>query len=149
MKVVLLKNVPKVGERYQVKEVAGGYARNVLIRQGLALPATAENLKKAKSWQAGQSREKANEEAWAEEVASKLEGYTLSLSGKASPEGHLFAGLGTQEIVAALKKEQGIELKPEAIDLAKPIKSLGIHNLSARLTGGREVNFQILVTPAE
>lgn len=149
MKIVLLKNVPKVGEKYQIKEVAPGYARNILFRQNLAVPATPENLKKAKAWQAGQVRDQAGEEALAEEVAKKLNGYTLPMLAKASEEGHLFAGLGREEIVVALKKETGINLKSEAIMLDKPLKTLGIHNLSARLTGGREAKFQVLITPAE
>ena len=149
MKVILLKNVPKVGERYEIKEVAPGYARNILFRQNLALPATAENLKKAKAWQAGRERERAGEEELAEEAAKKLDGYTLPMSAKASAEGHLFAGLDKNELAVALAKETGIKLTAEAIVLDKSLKTLGIHNLSARLTGGREVKFQVLITLAE
>ncbi len=147
MKVILLKNVPRVGERYEIKEVAPGYARNILFRQNLALPVTPENLKKAKTWQAGRERERAGEEELAETAAKKLTGYTLPMLAKASAEGHLFAGLDKNEVVSALTKETGIKLTAEALALAKPIKSLGLHQLSARLTGGREVQFQILVSP--
>jgi len=104
MKVILLKNVPRVGERYEIKEVAPGYARNILFRQNLALPVTPENLKKAKTWQAGRERERAGEEELAETAAKKLTGYTLPMLAKASAEGHLFAGLDKNEVVSALTR---------------------------------------------
>ena len=147
MKVILLKLVPKVGERYAVKEVASGYARNVLFRQNLALPATPANLNKLKQWQTAAVREQLGEEELAETAVAKLTNFTVTMSDKANPEGHLFGSLNKEEVAAAILAETGIRLDPNAIILERPIKSLGLHTLSARLTGGREINFQVLVTP--
>lgn len=146
MKVILLKTVPKVGAQYEVKEVATGYARNVLFRQNWALPGTPENIKKALKLQAEKVAQHASEEMLADKIAESLNGVTITISAKASPEGHLFGSLSAEEIVTAIKAQKNFSLAPSALELSRPIKTTGLHNLNARLTGGREVSFLVLVS---
>lgn len=144
MQVILLKN-SRFGKKYEVKEVAPGLARNILLPRGEAMLATPENLKKAAAARAALLAAAANEDKLAEAIAAKLSGQTVELPAKAGPEGQLFSKINAKEVAQTLK-QRGIELAPAAIELSAPIKHLGLHQVKARLGGGRDVQFTVLVT---
>ncbi len=147
MKVILLRDL-KIGKRFTVKEVADGFARQVLIPRGEAKLATPETLKWAESMRLGLKSQQAEEETLAESIKSKLNGLTVELKEKAGPEGQLFAKVSAVEVAAALKSV-GITINPASIELLTPIKHIGLHQAKARLTGGREAGFTVLVTKLE
>ncbi|MDO8183770.1 MAG: 50S ribosomal protein L9 [bacterium] len=144
MKVILLKDL-KIGRRYQIKEVADGFARQILIPRGEALLATPANLKMAEQKRREVEKGQANEESLAEEIKNKLTGLTVELKEKAGPEGQLFAKISPAEVAKVLKAK-GVTLNSAAIELVAPIKHIGLHQAKARLTGGREAGFTILVS---
>jgi large subunit ribosomal protein L9 len=144
MKVILLRD-SRLGRRYEIKVVAPGLARNVLLPQGEALLATPANLAQAKIWREQQAKTAAVEAEWQTEITEKLTGLTVTVKTTAGPEGQLFAKLSSAEMAAALAREHGLQLSPTAIHFPKPIKSVGLHQATARLTGGREVPFAVLV----
>lgn len=144
MKVVLLKN-SKWGRSFEVKELSPGLVRNILIPQGLAAPATPDNLKKAEQVKLKAESEQKREEELAAEVFNKLNGLTVEVSAHAGPEGQLFSKLTAEEIVLALERGHHLKLSAAALTLPHPIKHTGIHNAKARLTGGREAQFTVLV----
>lgn len=127
MKVILLKNIPKLGSAFDVKDVKPGYARNFLIPEGLAEIATDGAIAQIEERRTKAAA--ANEAALAEATAhiTALDGKTITLSEKANEKGHLFAGIHHNEIVAAIKDQLSIELLPEHILLEEPIKETGEH----------------------
>ncbi len=135
MKIILLKDAKKIGRKYEIKDVADGYAINSLIPQGIAVPATASYVKliEAKKKQDLIMQEEFKKAF--EFGVSKLKGGKLHVSGKASEKGHLFASITKDRIIEEFKKETGIVLDSEHFELEKPIKEVGEHVVPVSITG--------------
>ncbi|MBC8464858.1 MAG: 50S ribosomal protein L9 [Parcubacteria group bacterium] len=148
MKVILLKNVPKVGNALDVKDVKPGYARNFLIPEGLVEIATDAAIAQIEERRAKAAV--ANEAALAEatEHIKALDGKSVTLSEKANEKGHLFAGIHHNEIVEAIKKQLSIDLLPEHILLEEPIKETGEHAVEIG-NGNVKATLTLSVTKAE
>lgn len=137
MKVILIADVKKVGQRGQLLTVADGYAMNVLLPQKKAVAATPENLKKYELGVA-QAKQKADQSAsQAKELLSKMDGKTLSVEVKAGPTGTLFKSLHASDIVAEIKKQWGIDVPESALTLDHPIKQKGTFEVPLELIGAR------------
>ncbi len=137
MKVILIADVKKVGQRGQLITVADGYALNVLIPQKKAVPATPENMKKHERGVA-EAKLKADQSAsQAKELLSKMDGKTLSVDVKAGPTGTLFKSLHASDIVAEIKKQWGIDLPESALQLEHPIKQKGTFSVPVELLGAK------------
>jgi large subunit ribosomal protein L9 len=133
MKVLLLKDVYKLGRAGDVKRVADGYGRNFLIPQRLATLATPGAMTQAERIRESAAKERArlNEELGA--VAEQLNGMTLKFPVKAGETGKLYGSITSAMIMDAIRDESGIELDKRQLD-AQPIKTLGVHQVEARLT---------------
>lgn len=143
MKVVLTVDVPKLGKRGQVINVADGYARNYLFPKGLGLEATPANLKTFEGERAAAQRRADREAAEAEAVAQRLAGVTLTVRAKAGDEGRLFGSVTAKDIAVGLKQVAGVDIDRKRIELEEPIKTVGRHRVSVRLT--RNVSREIAV----
>lgn len=133
MKVLLIKDVYKLGRAGDVKKVADGYGRNFLLPQGLAVLATSAAVKQAEHirTQADTQRAVANKEMGGmAEILSKL---TLTFPAKASETGKLYGSVSPQMIVEAIKEKTGIELTRRQLDY-EPIRTLGNQKVRVRLT---------------
>jgi len=133
MKVLLLKDVYKLGRAGDVKRVADGYGRNFLLPQRLATLATPGALKQAERIREAAALERArlNEELSA--VAEQLNGMTLTFPVKAGETGKLYGSITPAMLIETIQAEKGIELDKRQLD-AQPIKTLGVHNVEVRLT---------------
>jgi large subunit ribosomal protein L9 len=133
MKVLLLKDVFKLGRAGDIKRVADGYGRNFLLPQGLAVLATPGALKQVDriKTEATIQRNALNEEL--SEVAGQLNGTRLSFSARASETGKLYGSITTQMIADSLSEKTGVEINKRQV-FAQPLKSLGEHNVEIRLT---------------
>lgn len=133
MKVMLLKDVYKLGRAGDVKKVADGYGRNYLLPQGLAVLATAGALKQSDRIRTAASAERArlNEELGT--LAEKLNGLTLSFPARAGETGKLYGSVTTAQIAEAIQSASGAQLDKRQID-SQPIKVLGVHPVRVRLT---------------
>ena len=136
MKVILLKDVPKIGRKYEIKEVSDGYARNSLFPKKLAEQATKEVIAKAEALQK-QSKEKVElNRARAQELFSRLKDGEVVVRVKANEKGHLFKGVTTSDIIGPLRSMLGDTQFPEdALIVAKPIKETGTHTIPLALFG--------------
>lgn len=149
MKVILLKDVAKVGRRQEVREVADGYAKNFLIARGLALPATVENIRKLNHEQSLNMALLAKQEAELERFLAKLARQKIIISAKADPvSGQLFAGIRQTDITAALAKQTGGEIRFEATSLVLPevIRKVGEYRINVK-SGQVAGQFTLLVEP--
>lgn len=133
MKIILLKDVAKVGRRYEVKELADGYARNFIIARGLGMMADAKNLKKLEELKKQLGATQQFNGVTLTKQLEQLKGLKVHLKVKANPEGHLFAGIHPDQIVKQLQIEQGINFPPEAILLEGAIKSVGEHLVKIKI----------------
>ncbi len=142
MKIILLKDVAKVGKKYDVKNISDGYALNLLIPKGLAVIATADIVKKLDLERSRDEGEKRVREELILKNLSDLDGVTVTMTEKANEKGHLFAGIHTPEIVPAIEKQTRLQIAPEYIVLDKPIKEIGVHIVEVRV-GNKKVKFNL------
>jgi len=129
MQVILLRDVPKVGKKNDVKNVSDGYGRNFLLKNGLAELATSKSLKTAEMSRAKLIDEKIKEDALLKESLNKLSLVELILKGKSNDEGVLFAGIKELDVSNALESQAGLTIGVEYIKLEKPIKTIGRHEI--------------------
>ncbi len=144
MRVVLLKNVSGLGLKWEVRTVADGFARNVLIPKRQAAVATSEMLARAESAVAVQQSAEDKVDAGRSDKKHALAGMSIKMSAKANEAGDLYAAISTAAIVRELKKRKVI-VSTKAIKGHDPIKSLGEHQLLADLGGGLQANFTVIV----
>lgn len=131
MKVILTKDVKAQGKKGDVIDVSDGYARNFLLKNGLAIEATSVNLNSLKISKEAADHRRATEKAEAVALAEKLNGMSVTVRLKVSENGKIFGALNTQAIADALSKE-GIELDKKKIVLPEPIKTVGVHEVLIR-----------------
>lgn len=145
MKIVLLKRVEKLGLAGDVRDVAEGYARNLLFPRKLAAPATPEAL--AKGAQLRNEREHAAEIDLerVEDLAKRLDGFELEFKEKANSNGTLFAAITKAKIAAALQKKE-IAVVEKNIVLPHPLKEAGDHDVPVTLPHGLEAMIRVIIT---
>lgn len=142
MKIILLKDVSKVGKRYDIKEISDGYALNLLIPKGLAIPATPDALKRVELEKSREEGEMKVRHELLLKNLSELEGLTITITEKTNEKGHLFAGVHKPEIISAIEKQTRLQIDAEHIELEKPIKEIGIHEINIKV-GERKVKFNL------
>jgi large subunit ribosomal protein L9 len=133
MKVVLRQAVAKLGEPGDQVTVAGGFARNYLIPRGLAVPASKGNVKQAQDWANSRSTREAKELSGAEGLKAKLASLTVAVTAQAGPDGRLFGSITAADVSQALAAQHGTEIDRHAIELAEPIRHLGVHEVRIKL----------------
>lgn len=133
MKVLLVQDVYKLGRAGDVKKVTDGYGRNYLIPQGLAVLATPSALKRVEAIRAEADAKRALLNQEMSSVAKVLSGLKLLFPVKAGETGKLYGSITTQMIAEAIKEKTGVAIDRRSI-VADPIRNLGVHNVTIRLT---------------
>ena len=147
MKVILTKDVPKVGRQFDLKTVADGFALNFLFPRGLAELATAEKMNSLEKRQAAVAHLKEADASALAAAFKKLDGMKVSIkSGKANDQGHLYKGVGVEEIAESLSKAAGAKISSNMFTLEASIKVVGEHTLT--LHSGDEKAHCMLVVEA-
>ena len=144
-KIILLEDVPALGRRGEVRDVADGYARNYLLPQKLALHASAANLKNLEGIKARQDSQAAKTLAHAQGQAQIIEGLHFAVKRQASDEDRLFGSVGRNDIDAFLA-QHGVEVERRRIELDEPIKTLGEFSVPIRLHGDVTAQLKVTVT---
>lgn len=147
MKVILLKDVAKVGKKYDVKDVADGYALNFLIPQGKAKTATASGLEKVDALKALADSERKVQEDLLSKSIHDIDGKSLEVSLKANDKGHLFAGLHKEQIAELLSSSIHSSIAPSFIVLDKPIKETGEHDILVS-ADGKKATLKLIINKA-
>lgn len=144
MKVILLRDVKKIGKKYEIKDVADGYALNLLLPNKFAIPATIGNVNMVETKKKGDMLETAKTEAELQKVLKEIKGISIEIKGKVNDKGHLFAGIHKEEISKAVKEQKGITLSVEHLILEKPIKEVGEHAIGVKV-GDLEAAFTLII----
>jgi large subunit ribosomal protein L9 len=136
LRVIFTQDVPPRYRAGEVREVAGGYARNYLFPQGLAIPATAENLQRVeKIKRAGEERRRRLlEEVHA--LAQRIEGTVVTIRARAAEGGKLYGSVSAATIAQALSEAIGQPVERRWIALSEPIKALGSYPVKVHLYTG-------------
>ncbi len=128
MKVILLRDVAKLGKRFSIVEVPDGYALNKLVPQGHALPATPENSKKVKAMNDKKSADSARSLESFKKDVEQLKTKELTLKVEANKQEHLFKSIKSSDL-SVFFKDNLADIRPENIILDEPIKSLGLYEI--------------------
>lgn len=144
MRIVLVKDVPKLGQRGDIKNVKSGYFRNCLFPRSLALVATPVRLKAAEERDKKRTIEKERLVKEAKEVIKKFKGLVLEFVKKTSSKGKLYAAIQEKDIIAAVLKELNIKLEPQNVSMVH-IKEEGEHKVLIVLVEGVEAEIKVLV----
>lgn len=143
MKIVLLKDVPKIGRKGEIKEVSDGFGNNMLIRKGLAQLATKEVQEKVARENQESAQKLVKLKSQLERQKRELEKQTFTLKVKVGDKGQIFSGIHEKDIIAAVEEKAKITLDKSQIDLHSGIKSQGQHQIKLKLGQGINATLKI------
>ena len=146
MKVILTKDVDKIGKTGEMKTVADGFATNYLIPQKLAVPASGGAYRAYQHDIASRDDKRKTEREEAEIAATRIASTTLTMGVKVGEGGKLYGSINNQDIAEALGR-RGITVDRHKIDLEQPIKSLGTYKVAIKVYSGMTPEVTIIVEP--
>jgi large subunit ribosomal protein L9 len=144
MKVILREEVVNLGNPGAVVNVKPGYARNYLVPQGLASPATSRNIKLIEHQLSQIQRQIDAAKAATSEVKARLAELSVTLTKPAGENEKLYGSVTAKEIAEALAAE-GMTVDRRKIAIAEPIKALGVYTVQVRLYGGESADLKVWV----
>lgn len=144
MKVLLVKDVYKLGRAGDIKKVADGFGRNFLIPQGFAALATEGALKQIQKIKAQAEIRRSSQNEELKGLADQIKEVTLTFPAKAGDTGKLYGSITTQDIATALTEQIRFEVKRQQVDI-QPIRSLGEFTAHIRLTMDLVPEIKIIV----
>ena len=147
MKIILQKEVEKLGVPGDVVTVADGYARNFLVPRGMAIPATKGAVRHAESLRRAHDVRVNKAKAAAEEVAGRLTAKPVVVKARAGEDGRLFGSITTTDLAEEIAAQAGEAIDRRAIHLDEPIRSLGTHEVSVRLHPEVDATISVQVDP--
>jgi large subunit ribosomal protein L9 len=148
MKLILTDDVQDLGKRGDVVDVADGFARNFLLprkkamRASEAAMAQAEQIRETRI----EAERKAKDEA--EKIATQLVGSRVVIAAQAGDEGQLYGSVGLVDVVEGVRRFTGVELDRSVVEIAKPIKAIGLHEIKIKLHPEVEFPLTLDVIPA-
>jgi large subunit ribosomal protein L9 len=147
VKVILLKDVEKLGKEGEIKEVAEGFARNFLLPQNFAKEATEEAIRDAEAKR--QKKEISNQQELeaTQKLAEQLDGRELFIKVK-EKDGSLFGSVN-EKIIAKTFAEEGTKIDASCVKLDEPIKEVGDYDVRLELPHGLEANIKVILVPEE
>lgn len=148
MKVILTEDVKGSGKKGDLVEVADSYARNILLRKGLAIEATATAINNKKTQDAAKAHHAQVELDAARANKERLDGKSVTVLAKAGSGGRLFGAVTSKEIAAALKNEYKIDVDKKKIALSGEIKAFGTFSFDLKLHNGVVAAMKVVVKEA-
>ena len=148
MKVILKETISSLGIIGSEVTVAAGYARNYLLPQGKAVPATSQQRKLLEQEKAKFELQIAKEKEFAQEMAGRLEAVSVTIASKVHEADKLYGSITVRDIIDALKK-QDVEVEKRMVLLTEPIKTIGSFKVPIRVYQGVEPEISVEVVPEE
>jgi large subunit ribosomal protein L9 len=148
MEVILREDVEKVGARGSLVKVADGYARNYLLPNRLAVPATDANRKIVEQEREAHLRREAKVKVDAESLAQLMQNVTITLRHRVGENNHLFGSVTAKDIADALEAQK-FHIERRRIQLDEPIRTVGEHKVPVRLHRDVSVDINVIVEPEQ
>ena len=148
MKVLLKADVQDLGVAGEIRNVADGYARNYLIPQGLAVPATEQNIKQAEQQAEAAARRQAKVEAELQKQAGRIDGMEVRFAANVGEQDRLYGSITAGDIAEAVSKAVGQEIDRHRVVLEEPIRELGTFQVPIRLGKGATATVNVVVEKA-
>ena len=136
MKVIFLQDVKGSGKKGEIKNVADGYARNMLLPKGYAVEANASNMNKLEGAQASAQHKIDVDIQAAKEAAEKIKGKKVNISAKAGSNGKLFGSVTAANVADSLAEQFGVKVDKKKISLSSDIKNFGSYTATVKLYNG-------------
>ena len=133
MRVVLRDDVDGVGRRGDIVTVAGGFARNFLLPEGRAIPATDGIELQAQAMRRARDMRSTKDLEAAQVQATEIDQAVITVTARAGATGRLFGSVGAQEIVEAVAAQRRVQVDRHAVQLAEPIKEVGTTDVTIQL----------------
>lgn len=133
MKIILLEDVKSLGKKGQIIEANDGYARNYILPKKLGVEANGKNLNDLKLQKANEEKIAKEQLEAAKAFAEEMETKEVIVKIKSGEGGKVFGSVSSKEIAQAAKAQCGMELDKKKIQLAEPIKSLGVYEVTVKL----------------
>ena len=133
MQVILLENILKLGKIGDQVEVKNGLGRNYLLRQGIALRASKENVEFVSKKKSELNKKNEDAKKTFKEVADKIENKTLKFNKESKENGELYGTIKPKEVSSAFKDLLEIEINPSQIDLRQEITQIGKYKININL----------------
>ncbi|MFH1768244.1 MAG: 50S ribosomal protein L9 [Candidatus Omnitrophota bacterium] len=144
MRVVVIKEMNKIGKEGDVVDVKDGYARNYLIPKGIVVTATQENLKRLEVIKKKKIDSEEASLSKAKNLKASLEEISLTLTAEAKDNDEIYGSINEAQIVKALK-EEGVDLDQKLVKLDEPIRKLGVYDLKIKLHAVIEANLRVWI----
>ena len=148
MKVILLQDVQGSGKKDELVNVSDGYARNFLLKRGLAKEASTQNMAERQAQEDAKSRRKQQELDEANRLADSVREKTIKISAKAGDSGKLFGSVTTKEISDEVKKQLGVDIDKRKIMMDGDIKQFGTYTVELKLYTGISAKVFVMVGEA-
>ena len=146
MKVILKADVKGSGKKGDIIEVSDGYAKNFLLKKGLAEMATASSINEVEQRKIADSYHKAEYEKAQRTLAKELEGKEITVTIRCGENGKVFGSVTTANIAAALS-QAGYEIDKKRISVKETIKTVGVFDAEIRLMEGVTTKIKVKVVP--
>lgn len=146
MDIILLEDVKSLGKKGQIVKVNDGYARNYILPKKLGLEATSKNLNELKLQKAHEEKRQQEILEEAQNFAQKISEKSVEVKMKSGEGGRTFGSISTKEIASAAKEQLGFDIDKKKMQLADPIKSLGVYNVSIKLHPKVTAELKVKVT---
>ncbi|MBK7217079.1 MAG: 50S ribosomal protein L9 [Candidatus Promineofilum sp.] len=146
MKVLLREDVDNLGYAGEVHTVANGFGRNFLLPKGLAVKATPDVMKQAEAWRKRAEARRAELRAEHDLLSEKIRAVKLTFTARAGDTGKLYGSITTAQIADKLNEKLGTEIDRRKVG-GEPLRQLGEHHISVRLSGDHHPEFLVVVQP--
>jgi large subunit ribosomal protein L9 len=148
MRLILTSDVKPLGKKGDVVDVAAGYARNYLLPRRFAIPANEGALLQAEAVREARVEAERRARELAESLASQLAGSRVVIAAQAGDEGQLYGSVAVSDVVEGINRFTGIQLERGQVELPKPIKAIGLHEVQVKLHPEIEFPITLDVIPA-
>lgn len=145
MKVLLTKDVEKLGRAGELKDVSGGFGRNYLIPQGFAVLATKGQVKQADERMRAERHRTELARRDAEALAGRLNGQTLRFVERVGEQDRLYGSVTNVDIAEKIKQQLALDIDRRRIDLEDPIKRVGNYAVTVRIASGVSAVINVVV----
>ena len=146
MKVLLLKDVPNVGQKNDIKDVNDGFARNFLLARNLAVAATDQKIREMEKEKQGKEQKQQNDRKKYQDIADGLAKIEIVIPTKVDEKGKAFGSIGSNDIKKALKAA-GHTIEEEWIAIEDPIKTTGTIHVPLKFPHGVGGSLMVTIKP--